>query len=76
MDLAITCLLRVDITTEEADEVQGNLLGGVRNPFLEASEWGWQIDPEGLRIALNELYDRLPETIIYRRKWFRSYRYY
>ncbi len=38
----------VDITTEEADEVQGNLLGGVRNPFLEASEWGWQIDPEGL----------------------------
>ena len=30
----------------------------VRNPFLEASEWGWQIDPEGLRIALNELYDR------------------
>ena len=53
----------VDITTEEADEVQGNLLGGVRNPFLEASEWGWQIDPEGLRIALNELYDRYQKPL-------------
>ena len=53
----------VDIATEEADEVQGNLLGGVRNPFLEASEWGWQIDPEGLRIALNELYDRYQKPL-------------
>uniref|UniRef100_UPI0028A0E447 glycoside hydrolase family 1 protein n=1 Tax=Enterococcus sp. TaxID=35783 RepID=UPI0028A0E447 len=53
----------VDVTTEEVDEVQGNLLGGVRNPFLEASEWGWQIDPEGLRIALNELYDRYQKPL-------------
>lgn len=43
---------------DEQDTVAGNLLGGVKNPFLEASEWGWQIDPIGLRIALNELYDR------------------
>lgn len=36
----------------------GNLLEGVRNPYLEASEWGWQIDPVGLRYTLNKLYDR------------------
>jgi 6-phospho-beta-glucosidase len=36
----------------------GNLVGGVKNPFLKASDWGWEIDPEGLRIGLNQLYDR------------------
>ncbi|MGH2251957.1 family 1 glycosylhydrolase, partial [Enterococcus faecalis] len=41
----------------------GNLLGGVKNPFLEASEWGWQIDHEGLRIALNELYNRYQKPL-------------
>ena len=36
----------------------GNMFRGVPNPYLEASDWGWQIDPLGLRIALNNLYDR------------------
>lgn len=48
----------VDETSEETEGVSGNLLGGVKNPFLKASEWGWQIDPEGLCIAMNELYGR------------------
>jgi 6-phospho-beta-glucosidase len=44
----------------------GNLMGGVKNPYLEASEWGWQIDPQGLRYILNKLYDRyeLPLFIV------------
>lgn len=29
-----------------------------RNPYSKVSEWGWQIDPKGLRISLNEMYDR------------------
>lgn len=37
---------------------EGNLLGGVPNPYLPASEWGWQIDPVGLRYVLNTLWDR------------------
>lgn len=42
-----------------ADEAaQGNILSGVKNRFLKASDWGWEIDPVGLRISLNELYDR------------------
>ncbi len=36
----------------------GNLLSGEVNPHLKESDWGWQIDPMGLRIALNRLYDR------------------
>lgn len=48
----------IDVTNEDAKKVSGNLLAGIKNPFLEASEWGWQIDPIGLRIALNELYNR------------------
>ena len=34
------------------------MIGGVSNPYLKASDWGWQIDPEGLRFTLNEIYDR------------------
>jgi len=36
----------------------GNQMQGVDNPYLKASEWGWPIDPIGLRIALNQIYDR------------------
>lgn len=43
-------------TAEE--KAAGNIFSGVKNPFLEASDWGWEIDPIGLRIALNQLYDR------------------
>lgn len=43
------------------EEIQGNLLQNIKgksNPYLETSQWGWQIDPLGLRIVLNEFYDR------------------
>ena len=36
----------------------GNLLDGGKNPYLESSDWGWQIDPDGLRYSLNTIYDR------------------
>ncbi|MGM0126037.1 6-phospho-beta-glucosidase [Enterococcus sp. AZ194] len=42
----------------DGETVGGNLFGGLKNPYLETSEWGWQIDPVGLRYTLNELYDR------------------
>ncbi len=37
---------------------EGNLKGGVENPYLEKSDWGWAIDPIGLRITMNEIYYR------------------
>lgn len=42
---------------------KGNIIGGVPNPYLESSEWGWQIDPLGLRIYLNQLYDRYQKPV-------------
>lgn len=36
---------------------EGNLIGGVANPYLPSSEWGWQIDPWGLRYILNKLWN-------------------
>ena len=53
----------VDVTGLTTETTNGNLMGGVKNPFLESSDWGWQIDPVGLRIALNELYDRYEKPL-------------
>ena len=51
---------------ENYESGMGNLLGGVSNPYLASSEWGWQIDPVGLRLVLNDFYDRyqLPLFIV------------
>ena len=48
-------------TVSQADApelVNGNLATGGLNPYLEESDWGWQIDPVGLRVTLNEMWDR------------------
>jgi|GEM_PF-25237 len=41
----------------------GNVFASVKNPYVPASEWGWQIDPMGLRITLNTLYDRYQKPL-------------
>ena len=45
-------------THKDAAQVDGNIATGFKNPYLKASDWGWQIDPQGLRYSLNEIYDR------------------
>lgn len=44
----------------------GNMMFGVKNPYLKASDWGWQIDPTGLRLSLDYMYDRyqLPLMVV------------
>lgn len=39
-------------------KVSGNIFDTLSNPYLESSDWGWQIDPMGIRIIANQLYDR------------------
>lgn len=39
-------------------KIPGNIVGGIKNPYLEATEWGWEIDPKGLRWSLNNIYNR------------------
>jgi 6-phospho-beta-glucosidase len=41
----------------------GNVVKSVKNPYLSYSEWGWSIDPLGLRITMNQLYDRYQKPL-------------
>ncbi len=53
---------------EAPRDAEGNVNMGraLKNPYLKASDWGWQIDPQGLRYTLNELYGRyhLPIMVV------------
>ena len=44
-------------------KTEGNVFATLKNPYLNASEWGWQIDPLGLRITMNSLYDRYQKPL-------------
>jgi len=41
----------------------GNMGNSVKNPYLDRTPWGWQIDPVGLRTTLNHLYDRYQKPL-------------
>ena len=45
------------------EETEGNVFASLKNPYLKASEWGWQIDPLGLRTTLNQIYDRYQKPL-------------
>jgi len=49
---------------EGLEKTSGNTVMGVKNPYLPATDWGWQIDPVGLKISLIELYDRYKKPLI------------
>ena len=45
------------------EKTAGNIFASLKNPYLKASEWGWQIDPQGFRTTLNQLYDRYQKPL-------------
>ncbi len=49
---------QVSTTQQGWEKTEGNLVMANKNPYLETSEWGWQKDPVGLRVTLNQVYDR------------------
>lgn len=57
--------MSVCATADKEKQIKGNgnLLGGVPNPTLNSSQWGWQIDPKGLRYVLNMFYDRYQKPL-------------
>lgn len=63
--ISFSYYVSVCATADESKNVrgEGNLLGGVPNPTLKASEWGWQIDPRGLRYVLNQLWDKYQKPL-------------
>ena len=53
------------VTTHKNDDtVSGNMSFGVRNPYLEYSDWGWALDPKGLRYYLEMIYDRYEKPLM------------
>lgn len=46
------------VSDHNGDIVNGALPHGVENPYIKSSDWGWSIDPTGLRYTLNRFYDR------------------
>ncbi|MBR0622625.1 6-phospho-beta-glucosidase BglA [Bacillus pumilus] len=46
------------VSDNNGDIVNGALPHGVDNPYIKSSDWGWSIDPTGLRYTLNRFYDR------------------
>lgn len=49
---------------EENQTSEETLFGGIQNPYLEKSKWGWAIDPIGLRYLLNYIYRRYRLSIL------------
>ena len=49
---------QVSTNSQSWEKTAGNLIMANKNPYLETSEWGWQKDPIGLRVTLNQMYDR------------------
>ncbi|MBD8068682.1 glycoside hydrolase family 1 protein [Bacillus sp. PS06] len=45
------------------EQAAGNILTNMKNPYLSASDWGWQIDPVGLRTLLNMFYERYEKPL-------------
>lgn len=45
-------------THKDVDVVKGNMSAGVKNPYLQYSDWGWSTDPSGLEYYLEMIYDR------------------
>lgn len=54
---------RVATVQKDADMIEGNIFGSAKNPYLKASEWGWQIDPLGFRYTMNVLYERYQKPL-------------
>lgn len=48
----------------DGEKSLGNQEGGLRNPYLKETKWGWPIDPTGLRLVLNHLYDKYQKPLM------------
>lgn len=57
---------KVASSQEDKETIEANASNTINNPYLSSSEWGWQIDPLGLRVTMNDIYNRyhLPLFIV------------
>ncbi|MBV7391986.1 6-phospho-beta-glucosidase [Enterococcus sp. ALS3] len=57
------CSRTVSAHSEDYEQATGNIFASIKNDNLASTEWGWQIDPLGLRNSLNQLYDRYQKPL-------------
>ncbi|MGM0241057.1 6-phospho-beta-glucosidase [Enterococcus sp. AZ103] len=57
------CSRTVSAHSEDYEQATGNIFASIKNDNLPSTEWGWQIDPLGLRNSLNQLYDRYQKPL-------------
>ncbi|EOH94235.1 6-phospho-beta-glucosidase [Enterococcus pallens] len=57
------CSRTVSGHAEDYQQATGNIFASIKNDNLPSTEWGWQIDPLGLRNSLNQLYDRYQKPL-------------
>lgn len=57
------CSRTVSAHPEDYAQATGNLFPSIKNEHLPSTEWGWQIDPLGLRNSLNQMYDRYQKPL-------------
>lgn len=63
--ISISYYMSLCETTQRREAtVSGNMMGGVRNKYLQTNAWDWQTDPKGLRWSLNNLYDRYQKPLM------------
>jgi len=60
LDFVSISYYRSGVVNEKSDF---DIMGGTPNPYCEKTDWGWAVDPLGLRITLNELYDRYQKPL-------------
>ncbi|MFZ2743735.1 MAG: family 1 glycosylhydrolase, partial [Trichococcus flocculiformis] len=51
------------VNKDVSKSLDGSSAHSVKNPFIEESDWGWAIDPEGLRYTLNQFYERYEKPL-------------
>ncbi len=61
--LSMSHAVKADAVLEGDENADGRSIHTVRNTYLKASDWGWQIDPTGLRYALNLMYERYEKPL-------------
>lgn len=55
--------VKANIEVDASKSMNGGNPHTIKNPYVKASEWGWQIDPVGLRYALNVMYERYEKPL-------------
>lgn len=63
--LAFSYYQSMTVSHDESKKLAaGNMSSSAANPYLKSSEWGWQMDPTGLRIFMNDLYSRYRKPLL------------